>query len=174
MLCVIAKIDAESRGRLRDIQRIADSFGIPPRILHGHIALATFVSGDEAELIHNCKERLNNQTTFTVHYESIDVLPVPGIIVASPKKEGSLQDMHEKLTANHIDWLDVWTRTENWKPHTTLVHQPQADLDTVAKEMRRIFEPFDACVEQIEFSRVTESGYEIIGAVDLKKENIYE
>lgn len=168
MLCVIAKIDIESREYLRNIQRIANSFGIPPRVLHGHVTLATFVSGDEAEIIRICKERLHQQKIFTIWYEKIEVLPVTSIIVASPQNKDALFDVHIEITTDLVDLLDIWTRNENWMPHTTLVHQKDVNLDVIAAEMRKKFAPFSACVERIEFSRVNADGYEIIDAIDLK------
>ena len=170
MLCVIAKIDNESRNHLRSIQQVADSLGVPPRVLYGHITLATFVSGDEDEIICSCKEMLCDHSVFSIQYEKVEALPATSIVVVSPKIEGVLWNLHKKLVRGRYDQLDIWSRDDTWKPHTTLVHKPPVDLNLVAEEMCSIFEPFSARVERIEFSKVTASGYEIIDAVDLKGE----
>ena len=172
MLCAIAKIDNESRNRLRNIQKVADSLGIPPRILYGHITLATFVSGNEDEIIRSCKAILRGRSVFSFQYEKVEVLSATSIVVISPKMEGVLLDLHKELVRGRNDELDVWSRDGKWKPHTTLVHNPPVDLNLVGAEMSSVFEPFSACVDRIEFSKVTESGYEIIDAIDLDYESL--
>ena len=71
------------------------------------------------------------------------------------------------VTKGHDEMLDQWTHNESWQPHTTLVHQPGMKLDRVAEAMQAEFRLFEARIEQIEFSRVTEHGYEIVGHVML-------
>ena len=167
LLCVIAKIDEAARDRLRAIQQIGDSHGVPTSSLYGHITLATYISGDEAEIIRSCKARLHGQRAFSVHYERIEVLPVSSIIIASPRRSGALLRLHRMLVSEYPAWLNEWTRTDQWKPHTTLLHDPLADLDAIAAQMRAAFHPFSAHVSQIEFSRVHECGYDIIGKIAL-------
>ena len=53
--------------------------------------------------------------------------------------------------------LNKWTREDTWKPHTSLLYVPGADLSPVAEAMRQAFEPFVTQVDRIEFSRVYEN-----------------
>ncbi len=167
MLCVIAKIDSVSREKLLKLQQLAGSFGIPQRHLHGHITLAAYVGDDENQFISSCKKLLSNYKRFSVYYYKIEVLTETSIIVASPKKEKEIALIQNEIVNNWEESLDYWTQGDVWKPHTTLLYEPKADLQTIAEVMQAEFKPFNAQVDRIEFSRVKENGYEIIDSIAL-------
>lgn len=169
MLYVIAKIDEQSEAKLEQIQKIATQFGIEPKPLHGHITLVTYQDGNEAELIAHCKKILRNQKAFSVFYDKIEVLSSTSIIVASPKNEGALQSVQNRLTTEQREHIAEWTRADVWHPHTTLIFDAQADLDAIAQAMEEVFESFEASIECIQFSKETENGYEIVDFVELEK-----
>jgi len=170
MLCVIAVIDPVAREWLRRLQRVAEeSYGIPPRHLHGHITMLTFMGEDEAGFIAECSRRLAGQRSFGVRYCGIDMLPPTPSIVAWPAMEGELWDVQRRMTVGWEEQLDRWTRPDAWVPHTTLVFAPEADLKPVTATMRAAFMPFTAQVCAIEFSRVLpEGGYEIADRIELE------
>lgn len=172
MLCVIAKIDKSARARLSWIQSFAASFGIVPRPIYGHITLAAFESGDEAALIAGCKEALTGQMAFSVDFETVEVLGDTSIIAALAAREGALDAVQERIAAVAPQHLDSWTRRENWVPHTTLLHDHRMDLKWIRSAMQPMFQPFTARVEQIEFSRVLDHGYETVDTVELKGESV--
>ena len=167
MLCVIAKLDDASRDRLLDVQRPVLQFGLPRRKLHGHFTLATFVQGDEAELIAACRAALRDAAPFRVEYERIAELTETSIVVALLRRTGSLCALQRRLTAGREALLDRWTHSDVWLPHTTLVHQPGMALGDVCAAMQAAFTPFEAEVARVEFSRVTDDGYEVVDGMDL-------
>ena len=168
MLCVIAKIDEKARQKLYTLQKAAeDEFGIEPRYLHGHVTLLTLVGGREEELIEQCRRILEGEKSFLLRYESIGVLEESSIVVAEVVRCCELDELHRKLAYANDIYLNQWTVREKWTPHTTLLYSKEADLQKIADLMRRRFEPFDARIEEIEFSLVTDSGYRILGSVRL-------
>ena len=171
MLCVIAKIDENARQKLYFLQKAAEKeFGIAPRYLHGHVTLLTCVSGEESELIDRSRKALEGEWAFTLNYETIDVLQESSIIVAKAKRCCALDELHGKLARANGEFLDKWTVREKWTPHTTLLYSRNADLQKIAVHMRRYFEPFEARIEEVEFSQVTDDGYRILESFRLKNE----
>lgn len=164
MLCVIAKLEEAARARLLAVQAAATRLGIPPRPLHGHITLVSYVGGDEADLIARCKDTLAPYRPFSVRYEETAVLAATSIIAALPQKSAQLCQLHDCLAALAPEELDPWSQAEVWLPHTTLVCHGTADLQAAAQRMRAEFAPFDAQITGIEFSRVTGSGYTVVDA----------
>lgn len=168
LLCVIAKIDELAEAKFVRLQNIAAQFGAAPNLLHGHITLVSYLNGNENELIAYCKAALYGQKSFSVSYDKIAVLPTTSIIVALPRKTEILLSVHNKLTANFCECLDQWTQNNIWQPHTTLlIHNSYTNLTEIVHAMQTEFEPFTAYIESIEFSRVTENGYDIIDSLNL-------
>jgi len=167
MLCVIAKLNEEARERLLSVQEPVVSFGLSKRPLYGHITLATFVEGDEAALIESVKANLYGEKAFSVQYEGIAELDETFIVVALLRKTQGLLNLQRKVTEGRDCLLDRWTHSAIWQPHTTLVHQPGMILCEVADAMQARFVPFEARINRVEFSRVTENGYEIVDGIDL-------
>ena len=89
------------------------------------------------------------------------------IVVAALKRSEGLLDLQKRVVQGQDELLDRWTHSESWQPHTTLVHEPGMELKVVRDAMQAIFEPFETVIERVDFSRVTENGYEIIGHVML-------
>lgn len=170
MLCVIAKIDKCAVEKLKAIQREAVSESAA-RPIYGHITIAAYVGDDEAKFIAFCKALLDGATRFTVKYTRLDALEKTSIVVAAAEKAGALGEFHRRIAEEYGDSLNQWTRTgEMWLPHTTLLHDPDMDMidmRDICRKMESSFEPFTAVVESIEFSRVTEAGYEIVGGIEL-------
>ena len=162
MLCAIAKLDSLTTLRLRELQKEAARFGLEPKPVYGHITLACYLGDDAAPFISACEELLSGIRPFEVRYREIEVLDATSIIVASPEEGGVLSEIHERIAERFPDELDEWTRPGAWKPHTTLVYKPDADLDATAGAMRGVFSPFSARIGTVEFSLVSGSGYEII------------
>lgn len=167
MLCVIAKIDADAKARLRRIQQLAERFHLPPRPLYGHVTLATYLGDEEDAFIASCKLKLSTQPAFQIRYERLDVFSATSILVAVPAKSHDLVTLQRSLAFGWTHHLDRWTQPEVWCPHTTLLHSEAHDLAAVAEALRPQFVPFLAQVNQIEFSRVYENSYEIIDSFTL-------
>ena len=167
MLCVIAKIDDVARARLDVLCKTAEEFGFPARYLHGHITLVTYLGQNEEKFMERCREVLENQASFSVFYNRIELLTPTPSIVASPEMTQELTSIHAGLAAVAPTELDAWSSAEFWHPHTTLFYHTEADLQAIAERMRKIFAPFTAEVVRIEFSRVTDSGYEIVDSITL-------
>ena len=161
MICLIAKLDEASTGKLRALQDVAARMGASPRPLYGHITIASYVGDEEAAFVRECQELLAGTASFAVSYPKIEVLSETSIIVASPENAGELARLHEKIATGYADLLDRWTAGEDWYPHTTLLYDPEADLERICEEMQKVFEPFEAKVERLEFSKVSERGYDI-------------
>ena len=167
MLCVIAKIDDSARAQLDALCKIVGEFNLPARYLHGHITLVTYLGHEEEEFIERCKSALHGQTAFPVCYNRIELLlPTPSI-VASPDMTQELCAIHELLLAVAPSELDVWSSRELWHPHTTLFYHTEANLQAISERMNECFAPFHAKVCRVEFSKVTDSGYEILDSVVL-------
>lgn len=167
MLCVIAKLNHNAVERLRALQNAAASFGIRPAPVYGHVTIATYTPDDDTEFIMGCKELLQNIGPFSVFFDKIEVLSATSIIVATPQKAGVLMSLHDRLAARYGPFLDQWTCGDSWYPHTTLLYHPQADLASICRSMQEIFSPFEAAVNGIEFSKVTEAGYRITDRITL-------
>lgn len=168
MVCAIAIIDANSRARLAELAGLSERFGIPKRNVHGHITLATYIAGNEREFVLSCKESLSVHKRFSVRYDSIEIWSPPAFIVAVPRKENDIAVIQKKISDHWSQDLNEWTQNDVWRPHTTLVTNPQADFHSILEAMRERFEPFVAEVDRIEFSRVYENAYEIIDSVKLQ------
>ena len=167
MLCVIAKLDKRSAEKLTALKKAA----VPEastKPLYGHITLAAYVGDDEAEFMAFCASQLKGVPRFAVEYTRLAVLEETSIVVALPEKTGALSALHRRIAKAYGSHLDQWTcLDETWLPHTTLLYDPKADLQKLCGKMAADFAPFAAKVVRIEFSRVTPSGYEIVGRIDL-------
>ena len=167
MLCAIARIDEQARNRLLALQQVTERFGIMPKEIYGHITLATYIGADDGTFIASCKRIISAYPSFSVCYDKVEVFSATSIIVASPRNEHTLFDIHHDIAARWGPYLDHWTKNDFWQPHTTLMYSPQIDLQMVAEGMRKEFRPFLAQVTRIEFSLVTENGYKIMDSLDL-------
>ncbi len=170
MLCVIAKLDSDSKARLLKLQGEIEKFGIPVKALHGHITLVSYIGEDEAAFTASCKARLSGCKTFPVYYDKIEVLSSTSIVVASPRKEGMLKALQRELAEQWAEDLPDYMQADVWYPHTTLLYDMQADLEKIAQCLKESFEPFCGEVQAIEFSRVEKAGYTIADVIELKKE----
>ncbi len=168
MVCAIAIIDADAREQLAELAKLTERFGITPRNIHGHITLATYIGNNESGFVSSCKESLSAHNKFSVCYEKIEIWGPPDFIVAAPPKDNVIVAIQEEITRNWTQDLNEWTQADVWQPHTTLVTNPQADFQAIAKVMQEKFKPFAARIDRIEFSRVYETGYEIIDCVELQ------
>lgn len=166
MLCVIAKLNEEATEKLMSIRTAALSdAALKP--LHGHITIAAYTGNHEAQFVQFCKSQIAGISPFPVRYERIEVLEDTSIIVASPEKSGALEALHRRIAEEYNDSLNPWTQADRWYPHTTLLYEPNLDLHRICDEISGHFTPFSAQISRIEFSRVLESGYEIIDRVEL-------
>ena len=164
---MIAKLDKRSTEKLTAIQKAgAPNAGLKP--LYGHITLATSMGGDEAGFMAFCVSMLNGVSRFAVKYTHLAVLEETSIVAALAEKAGTLAALHRRIAEEYGGSLNEWTSSdETWLPHTTLLYDPKADLPAVCRKMAADFAPFTAGIVGIEFSRVTPSGYEILGRVEL-------
>ena len=163
MLCVIAKLNEEATEKLMSIRTAALSdAALKP--LHGHITIAAYTGDRQAQFVQFCKSQISS---FPVRYDRIEVLEDTSIIVASPEKSGTLEALHRRIAEAYNDSLNPWTQADRWYPHTTLLYEPNLDLHWICRKMAASFLPFAAQISCIEFSRVLESGYEIIDRVEL-------
>lgn len=167
MLCVIAKLSRSATEELRSLQSVAASFGIHPSPVYGHVTIAAYTPDDDMDFIAGCKELIQDVHPFSVFFDKIEVLSQTSIIVATPRKDGVLMSLHDRLAARYGPFLDQWTCGDSWYPHTTLLYHPQADLAGTCRSMQEIFSPFEATVDGIEFSKVTEAGYRITDRIAL-------
>ncbi len=167
MVCVIAKLSPEATERLDALRKTVlpgERFSAP---LHGHITLATYLPEDDEAFLRSCEEIIRETHSFTVHYEKLEVLSETSIIAAIPSKTEELVTLHRRIADRSGESLDRWTRGKDWIPHTTLVYDPDADLDAVCRAMRQHFVPFGTKISRIEFSRVEAAGYTILKSMDL-------
>ena len=167
MLCVIARIDDAARGQLDALCKLVEEFDLPARYLYGHITLVTYLGHEEEKFIERCKSVLHDQTAFPVYYNGVELLlPTPSI-VASPDMTQELCAIHDRLMGVAPSEMDRWSSRELWHPHTTLFYHTEANLEAIAERIKESFTPFYAKVCSVEFSKVTDSGYEILDAVIL-------
>ena len=169
MLCVIAKIDPKSRERFLKLQGVIERLGIPVKALHGHITLVSYIGGDEAAFIASCREILSGCKAFPVYYDKIEVLASSCIVVASPRKEGTLEAVQREIAEKWAKDLPGYMQADVWYPHTTLLQDIQADLTKIAQRLEEEFEPFYGEVQAIEFSRVETVGYTIVNTIELPR-----
>ena len=176
MLCAIAIIDPAATERLTKLRQIAERFGIPPRDVHGHVTLATYIGDDEEAFISTCKAILSGYEKFPVYYDKVEIWPsesgAKSFIVAAPRKEHTIVSIQREIARSWPADLNEWTREDMWSPHTSLLYVHEADLSAVAEAMQREFEPFVTQADRIEFSRVYENegkfSYEIVGFIELR------
>ena len=150
MITVIAKLDKSSRARLSWIQSFAASFGIVPRPIYGHIAIANI----PAEDMESVKSALAGQKAFCVDFNEVAVLREEKIIAALAVREGALEDIHAKLC-----------RGADWTPHTELLRDNLMDLNWVRTAMAGMFQPFTATISRIEFM----DGGNVVDGIDLEE-----
>ena len=167
MLCVIAKLSPDANDKLSKLRQ-----GAMPQVhfsspLHAHITLATYLPEETDSFITACREMLLGVRSLVVRYEKLEVFPETSIIVAVPTLPDPLRFLHDRIDRDFGECLDRWTRGETWHPHTTLYYNPDTDLDVLCDEMQKSFVPFDARIEQIEFSRVEDTGYTILETFSL-------
>lgn len=167
MLCVIAKLDEDAAERLRAMQRAALSDVAVWKPLYGHITVATYIGECEAAFIRSCRAMLADVSAFTARYERIAVLEETSTLAAIARS-AALEAMQRRIEAVHGDSLNQWTRADRFLPHTTLYYAPGADLSTRRSALDALFTPFTARISRIEFSRVYETGYQIVDRVALR------
>lgn len=160
-------IDPASAEKLSKLRCLTARFGVPPRDVHGHITLASYVGGDEDGFISSCKAILSRYGAFSVPYDRVEIFDSSAVIVAVPRKGGPLDAMQGEISQAWAADLNQWTRREAWRPHTSLFYSRQAELEPILKAMREAFEPFSARVNRIEFSHVDEE--DRIKTVDVMK-----
>jgi len=172
MLCAIAIIDSTATARLAKWTRVAEHFGIAPQSVHGHITLAAYVGDDEESFISSCKAILSNYGKFYVCYDRVEAWScrsgTKSLIAAVPRKEHAIAAIQKEIAKNWSPYLNEWTQTDVWCPHTSLLYVQGADLSAAAEAMQEEFEPFAAEINRVEFSRVYENGYAIIDCAALK------
>ena len=167
MLFVIGLIDNESNEKLENIRHNTERLGIPTASLYGHITFATYTGDDDSAFITSCKEILRQFEPFTIHFEKIGQLPNTSILAAFPTMDKEITALHKSIVDTWKDSLTPWTQEGIWKPHTTLLNDAEIDLNAALQAIQRVFTPFDAEIHRIEFSRVSENGFEIVDAIDL-------
>ena len=150
MITVIAKLDKSSRARLSWIQSFAASFGIVPRPIYGHIAIANI----PAEDMESVKSALAGQKAFCVDFTEVAVLREEKIIAALAVREGALEELHGKLCPG-----------TDWTPHTELLRDNLMDLNWVRSAMAGMFQAFTATISRIEFM----DGGEVVDGIDLEE-----
>ena len=150
MITVIAKLDKSSRARLSWIQSFAASFGIVPRPIYGHIAIANI----PAEEIDSVKSALAGRKAFPVDFTEVAVLREEKIIAALAVREGALEEIHQRLCPG-----------ADWTPHTELLRDNLMDLNWVRSAMAGMFQAFTATISRIEFM----DGGEIVDGIDLEE-----
>ena len=150
MITVIAKLDKSSRARLSWIQSFAASFGIVPRPIYGHIAIASI----PAEEVESVKSALADQKAFSVGFSEVAVLREEKIIAALAVREGALEEIHQRLCPG-----------ADWTPHTELLRDNLMDLNWVRSAMAGMFQPFTATISRIEFM----DGGDVVDALDLEE-----
>jgi len=129
--------------------------------------LVSYIGQNEADFIVQCKTALKNWRAFPVSYNCVELLPPTPSIVASPELSQELVAIHDLLLSVAPSEMDSWSAKEVWHPHTTLFYHTEADLPAIAERMRNIFAPFTAEIVRIEFSRVSDGGYEIVDSITL-------
>ena len=167
MLCILAKIDEAARTELLRLQEVTKKFGLEPAPVHGHVTLACYTGKNEEEFIRSCRIKTSGLRRFRILYEGIEVFAASSVIAAAPGREKKIEEVHGDISSDWSDDLNSWTRDKVWLPHTTLLQNPDADLERIAESMREIFRPFSATVTELEFSKVNENGYEIIDSIML-------
>ena len=170
MLCVLAKLDETATQKLRGLQQTAYRLApaLRPFHLHGHVTVAVYVGEGEDGFLRFCKALSADMPAFDVAYKRLEVLQETSILVASPEKAGALEALHRHIAQVYDPALNRWTQSGYWLPHTTLAHDPDADLERLCRMLSAVFTPFSAHVSHIEFSRITAAGYKIIDSVALR------
>lgn len=176
MLCAIIVIDSGAADRLLKVAQIAERFGYPPRNVHGHITLATYIGDDEEAFISSCKSILSGFGKFPVYYDAVGTWVCKSgarsFIGAFPRKEHTITAIQKEIAGSWSAYLNEWTQEDVWNPHTSLLYVQGADLSAVAEAMQREFEPFATQIDRIEFTRVYESedkcSFEIADFVELQ------
>ena len=168
MICVIAKLAPDAVERLNILRKAVVSKEQLAAPFHGHITIATCLSDDE-EFLPVCSEIIQDTSPFHIRYEKLEVLSATSIIVAVPSKPDALLALHNRIAERFGKSLDRWTCGTDWYPHTTLLYDPDADLNVLCRNMQEHFIPFETCISRIEFSRVAGTGYTILESIDLKQ-----
>jgi 2'-5' RNA ligase len=168
MICVIAKLTPDATERLNILRKAVVSKKQPVKPFYGHITIATYLPDDE-EFVQVCSEIIRETPSFRIRYTKLEVLSETSVIVAVPSKPDVLLALHNKIAEKHGNSLDRWTCGTDWYPHTTLLYDPDADLNVLCRNMQGYFIPFETCISRIEFSRVAETGYTILKSIDLKQ-----
>ena len=166
MICVLAKLPSDAAERLDALRKAVLSKERPAKPFHGHITVATYLPEDGA-FLRGCSGIIRETPPFRIRYEKLEVLDATSILVAVPSRPEALRTLHDRIAEKYGESLDRWTRGADWYPHTTLLYDPDADLDALCVKMRERFTPFETCIRRIEFSRVEETGYTILKSVEL-------
>ena len=172
MICVIAKLAPDAVERLNILRRAVVSKKQLEKPFYGHITIATYLH-DDKEFLPACSEIVRDTSSFHIRYEKLEVLPVTSIIVAVPSRPDALLALHNRIAERFGKSLDCWTRGIDWYPHTTLLYDPDADLNDLCRNMQKYFVPFETCISRVEFSKVEETGYTILHSIDLKQQTQY-
>ena len=167
MLCVIAKLPDEASERLRMLRDTAlppERAGAP---LYGHITIATYLPEDDRSFAKACTEIIRRYSSFAVRYEKLGVLSRTSIVAALPSFSEEMVSLHSRIAGQFSGSLDRWTAGDDWQPHTTLLYDPEADLQALCREMQKNFVPFETRISRIEFSEVRKDGYTIRDVIGL-------
>lgn len=166
MICVIARLSPDADEKLQAIRKAA----LPEQsfpALHGHITLASYLPEESSAFVQACRKMFRGIHSFSVRYEKIEVLSETSIIVAVPAESEILDSLHALMVKAFGSSMDFWTGGNNWRPHTTLLYDPEADLDAACRAMQQRFVPFDAWICQIELSKVEKTGYTVLETIVL-------
>ena len=169
LICVIAKLPPNAVERLNILKESVRSERPATHSLYGHITIATYLPDDDAAFRQVCSGIIRETPSFSLRYEKLEVLSETSIVVAVPSKPTILLDLHNRIAEKFGSSMDRWTCGNEWYPHTTLIYDPDADLNALCRNMQQQFSPFEVSITQIEFSRVEETGYTILESIDLKQ-----
>lgn len=170
MICVIAKLPPDAVERLNHLRKAVASKVQLIKPLHGHITIATYLPDDDEAFMQVCSGIIRETPSFSVRYEKLEILPETSIIVATPSKPAAMLVLHNRIVEKYGESLDRWTCGTEWHPHTTLMYDPDADLNDLCRNMQQHFIPFETRISQIEFSKVEETGFTILESVGLKQQ----
>ena len=169
MICVIAKLASDAAERLNILRKAVASKEQLVKPFHGHITIAAYLPDDE-EFLPVCAEIIRDTSAFRIRYEKLEVLSATSIIAAVPSKPAALLALHNRIAERFGKSLNRWTCGNDWYPHTTLLYDPDADLNGLCRKMQEYFVPFETCISRVEFSKAEETGYTILCSVDLKQQ----
>lgn len=168
-ICAIFCLDDLTKKRIQNYRDLlTNEYDIPRQELYPHITLAHYLEISQNEIIKYSERFIEKVNSFTVQYNSIEVLS-GNCIALRIENNDKIVDLYDRYHLKFDSHCDIWTKKENelWIPHSTIYGKSESRLEDMKAYLKEKFVPFEGKIVGFELSVIKNDGFEIIFSKEL-------